>query len=69
MEKKDTGIAYLLFLLIPGLAAHKFYLRKPWQGILFILTVGGFGIWWIIDLITLSKQVEEYNMKNAAQEN
>ena len=67
MEKKDVGIAYLLFLLLPGLAAHKFYLRKPGQGILFILTLGGFGIWWIIDLITLPRQVEECNIKNFPQ--
>lgn len=65
--KKDVGMAYILFLLIPGLAVHKFYLEKPWQAILFILTFGGLGIWWLIDLFTLPGQVKKYNMKNTVQ--
>ncbi|MFT5102399.1 MAG: hypothetical protein ACI86C_000038 [Candidatus Latescibacterota bacterium] len=46
--------ALLLWLFLGGLAAHRWYLGSPigWN-ILFILTGGGLGIWWIIDGIDI----------------
>lgn len=45
-------ILLLLWFFLGGLAAHRWYAKKPtgWN-ILFILTAGGLGIWWIIDMI------------------
>ena len=47
-------ITLLLWFFLGGLAAHRWYARKPagWN-ILFIITLGGLGIWWIIDLINI----------------
>lgn len=47
-------ISILLWLLLGGLAAHRWYLGSPigWN-ILFILTFGGLGIWWLVDGIQL----------------
>lgn len=56
---KSTGTAYLFFLL---LGAHYAYLGKWGLQILFWVTFGGAGIWWIIDLFTISGKVEKYNM-------
>jgi len=51
---KSQGIALLLLLFLGGLAAHRWYLGKPWQiNVLFIITLGGLGIWAIIDLIRI----------------
>ncbi len=44
-------IALALVLLLPGI--HRFYLGYYLEGVLFILTGGGCGIWWIIDLIRI----------------
>ena len=44
-------VAFLLCLFFPGF--HRFYVGKIWTGILFLLTFGGFLIWWIIDLISI----------------
>ncbi len=48
------GIAVVLWFFLGGLAAHRWYAGKPagWN-ILFILTLGGLGVWWIIDLINI----------------
>lgn len=36
-----------------ALGVHRFIVGKVGTGILMLLTAGGFGIWWIIDLIRL----------------
>ncbi len=50
----DFIIALLLWFFLGGLAGHRWYLGSPvgWN-ILFILTLGGLGIWWIIDGIDI----------------
>ena len=49
-----SGIACLLFLLLLNLLGiHRFYVGKVGTGILFLITFGGFGLWWLIDLIML----------------
>lgn len=57
---KSTGTAYLFFLL---LGSHYAYLGQWGKQILFWFTVGGFGIWALIDLFTIGGKVESYNTK------
>lgn len=47
-------ITLLLWFFLGGLAAHRWYRKKPvgWN-ILFIITAGGCGVWAIIDLINI----------------
>ena len=45
---------FLLFLVLSWpLGAHRFFLRRYASAILFIITIGGCGIWWIIDFILI----------------
>ena len=50
----DQIVALLLWFFLGGLAGHRWYLGSPigWN-ILFILTLGGVGVWWIIDGIDI----------------
>ena len=52
-EKKILPTFLLFIVLSWPLAAHRFFLRRYASAILFILTIGGVGIWWIIDFILI----------------
>jgi TM2 domain-containing membrane protein YozV len=56
MEKSEKGFVptLLLCLLLGGLGIHRFYVGKIGTGILQILTLGGLGIWVLIDLIMIA---------------
>jgi len=47
-------VVILLALFLGWIAAHRWYAKKPagWN-ILFILTGGALGIWWLVDLINI----------------
>ncbi len=51
---KDMWVAAALWFFIGGFAAHRWYLGSPigWN-ILFIVTLGGLGIWWLVDGINI----------------
>jgi TM2 domain-containing membrane protein YozV len=50
---KSQLIALILVILIGSLGIHRFYLGYTWQGIVQLLTLGGCGIWALIDLIRI----------------
>ena len=53
MSDKKMVTACLLCFFIGGLGIHRFYVGKTGTGILMILTLGGLGIWVIIDLVMI----------------
>ncbi|TVZ54846.1 TM2 domain-containing protein [Lutibacter sp. Hel_I_33_5] len=50
---KSQVTALLLCLFLGGIGIHRFYLGYTWQGIVQILTLGGLGIWALIDLVRI----------------
>ena len=51
---KSRWLAFGLAIVFGTLGIHRFYAGKFWTGLLFLLTGGGLGIWWIIDLVMLA---------------
>lgn len=47
-------VAFLLCLFLGGLGIHRFYVGKAGTGIAMIFTLGGLGIWALIDLIMIA---------------
>ncbi|MEI4650204.1 TM2 domain-containing protein [Bacillus cereus] len=64
---KSKGVAYLLHIFLGFLGAGRFYVGDIGMGILNLLTFGGFGFLWFIDLFLLSGRVDYKNALFAAR--
>jgi TM2 domain-containing membrane protein YozV len=60
----DYSVAWILLTFFGYLGMHRFYLQKWFTGLLWLVTVGLFGVGWLFDLWTLNDQVDEYNRLN-----
>ena len=52
-SKKGFVPTLLLAILLGGLGVHRFFVGKIGTGILQLLTLGGLGIWALIDIIMI----------------
>lgn len=51
---KSRGVATALAALLGPFGAHRFYVGKAGSGALMAVTLGGFGVWWLYDLIVVA---------------
>lgn len=66
-SEKDWLVTLLLSLFLGSLGVHRFYVGKIGTGILQLLTLGGCGIWTLIDVIMIAtgnfKDKDGYEIK------
>ena len=55
-SEKSFVATLILCILLGWLGVHRFYVGKTGTGILMLLTMGGLGIWTLIDLIVIAVQ-------------
>jgi TM2 domain-containing membrane protein YozV len=53
MSERRILPALLLCFFLGVFGAHRFYAGKIGTGILELLTLGGLGIWWLVDMILI----------------
>ena len=59
--EKKLLVAYALWLFLGIFGGHKFYLRRPAMGVLYLCTAGLLLLGWLFDFFTLPDQVDECN--------
>jgi TM2 domain-containing membrane protein YozV len=52
--EKDWLVALLLSFFVGGLGVDRFYLGYVGLGVLKLVTLGGCGVWWLIDFILIA---------------
>lgn len=48
------GVAVVLVVVFGFLGAHRFYAGRSVTAILQAVTLGGFGVWWVVDIFVVS---------------
>jgi TM2 domain-containing membrane protein YozV len=54
ISPKSRLVALLLCFFLGPLGVHRFYVGKVGTGVVMILTIGGLGIWALIDFIMIA---------------
>ncbi len=62
-RKRSTGLMLLLAIIFP---IQLFMLGKVGLGVIFWLTGGGLGVWWVIEWFLTPSRVRDYNAGVAA---
>ncbi len=63
VDKRRSGLLMLLLsILFP---IHFFFEGRVGLGILYWLTIGGFGIWWFIEILTVWGRTKRFNQDSA----
>ncbi|MBF0539939.1 MAG: TM2 domain-containing protein [Nitrospirae bacterium] len=53
-SKKSRLVALLLCFFLGWAGGHRFYTNKVGTGVLMLMTGGGMGIWYFVDLVMIS---------------
>jgi len=60
--RRSPGAILLLAIFFP---IQLFLLKKVVLGVIFLLTVGGLLVWWIVEIIKADSRTREYNANEA----
>jgi TM2 domain-containing membrane protein YozV len=52
-SEKDWIVTLVIAVVLGGLGIDRFYAGSIGLGVLKLITLGGFGLWWLIDIILL----------------
>lgn len=62
-ERKDRGTGLILAVL----SWDRFWLGDIGLGVLKLITAGGCGIWWLVDIFTAGSRCDNYNRQKAQE--
>src|SRR3954452_22836292 len=65
--KKSAGVAYAFWFFLGGFGAHRFYLGRKGLGIAMLLTLGGLGVWALVDVFFIGGALRKANSEKKSQ--
>lgn len=63
IQFKDPVISLILSILTGSLGIDRFYVGDIGLGIIKLITCGGLGIWWLVDIFLIMGITKQYNWK------
>lgn len=66
-QLKDPTTSIILSILTGTLGIDRIYIGEIGLGVLKLITCGGLGIWWIIDLFVIMDETKKKNMELLAR--
>ena len=64
MDFKDPTVSVVLSVLVGGLGIDRFYIGDTGLGVLKLITGGGLGVWWIVDMFVITGKTKKNNIKD-----
>lgn len=64
-RRKRPAVAWLLWASVGWLGAHRFYLGRPFSGLVQLFTGGGVLVWWLADARLINRMVRVHNAEQA----
>ena len=58
-RKKSKGIAFLLWFFTGGVGGHRYYIGDIGYAVAMTFTLGGLGIWTLIDAFLISPRIDQ----------
>jgi hypothetical protein len=56
--QKSMMAAYVLWVFTGLVGGHRYYLGRPGTGFLMTITLGGLGVWWLIDAFLIPRMID-----------
>jgi TM2 domain-containing membrane protein YozV len=63
MRKVNFALLIVMSVIFGWLGVDRFMMGKIWTGLLKLITLGGLGFWWLIDIILIATKYEFKNIK------
>ena len=64
MDFKDPTVSVVLSVLVGGLGIDRFYIGDTGLGVLKLITGGGLGVWWLVDMFVITGKTKKNNIKD-----
>ena len=64
--KKDVRVAYALWCVVGIFGGHRFYLGDTTRSIIMCFTLGGLGVWTLLDVFFVARRVRMVNRTRRA---
>ena len=63
IRKVDWVLTLVMSIIFGGIGVDRFIMGKIGTGILKLITFGGFGIWWLVDVILIATKYKFKDVK------